>query len=101
METDGLVAPLPNAPPRMRIECAYDCQSRRIAKMVKRWQSSPEQWVTIASWKYLYEGWNLLAEMDDLRGGALERSFVWGLVLSGSMQGDGGAGGLLGIPGFP
>jgi RHS repeat-associated protein len=97
METDGMAALLPNAPPRMRIECAYDGLSRRIAKVVKRWQSGSEQWVTIASWKYLYEGWNVLAELDDLRAGALERAYVWGLDLSGSMQGAGGVGGLLGV----
>ncbi|WP_211325521.1 RHS repeat-associated core domain-containing protein [Roseimicrobium gellanilyticum] len=97
METDGMVALLPNAPPRMRVEFAYDGQSRRVAKVVKRWQSGPEQWVTIASWKYLYEGWNVLVELDELRGGAVERSYVWGSDLSGNMRGAGGVGGLLGV----
>lgn len=97
METDNMVALLPNAPPRMRLEFAYDGQSRRTAKVVKRWQAGSEQWVTTASWKYLYEGWNVLAEMDEIRNGSLERAYLWGTDLSGTPQGAGGVGGLLGV----
>lgn len=43
--------------------------------------------------RFIYDGWNLLAEVAPT--GALLRSFVWGLDLSGTMQGAGGVGGLL------
>ena len=46
-----------------------------------------------ASTRFVYNGWNLLAELDD--AGSSIRSYVWGTDLSGSMQGAGGVGGLL------
>ncbi|MDT9293404.1 MAG: hypothetical protein P5698_26465, partial [Limnospira sp. PMC 1295.21] len=45
---------------------------------------------------YLWDGWNLLAEIDPDNQSPL-RSYVWGLDLSGSMQGAGGVGGLLSV----
>lgn len=45
--------------------------------------------------KYLYDGWNLLAELDGANN--LVRSHMWGLDLSGSIQGAGGVGGLLAV----
>ncbi|NCC60833.1 MAG: RHS repeat-associated core domain-containing protein [Verrucomicrobiae bacterium] len=45
--------------------------------------------------KYLYDGWNLIAELNGNSGNALVRSYTWGLDASGSMQGAGGVGGLL------
>jgi RHS repeat-associated protein len=43
--------------------------------------------------RFLYDGWNLLTELDG--SNTLLRSYMWGLDLSGSMQGAGGVGGLL------
>ena len=48
--------------------------------------------VTVAT-RYLYDGWNLLAELDS--SGAPVRTYAWGLDLSGGAQGAGGVGGLL------
>jgi len=45
--------------------------------------------------KYLYDGWNLIAELNGNSGNALVRSYTWGLDLSGTAQGAGGVGGLL------
>jgi len=42
--------------------------------------------------KFMYDGWLLTLE---LTGNSVQRSYVWGLDLSGSMQGAGGIGGLL------
>ncbi len=47
----------------------------------------------VATNTFLYDGWNLVAELG--AGGAPLRSYVWGSDLSGSMQGAGGVGGLL------
>ncbi|MBK8474728.1 MAG: RHS repeat-associated core domain-containing protein [Opitutaceae bacterium] len=46
--------------------------------------------------RFLYDGWNLLAEFS-VQGSvfSVQRSFTWGLDLSGSSQGAGGVGGLL------
>ena len=43
-----------------------------------------------------YDGWNLIAEVN-AQTGDLIRTYVWGLDLSGTMQGAGGIGGLLWI----
>ena len=49
--------------------------------------------VTIGTYNFLYDGWNLVAEVGT--SGALVRSYTWGTDLSGSQQGAGGVGGLL------
>ncbi|MDI9382261.1 MAG: hypothetical protein QM845_15530, partial [Verrucomicrobiota bacterium] len=43
----------------------------------------------------LYEGWNVVAELDANATNARLRTYVWGLDLSGTRQGAGGVGGLL------
>ena len=45
---------------------------------------------------FFYDAWNLIAEVD-AQTGDLIRTYVWGLDLSGTMQGAGGIGGLLWI----
>ena len=45
--------------------------------------------------KFLYDSWNVLAELDGSNG--LVNSYQWGLDLSGSLQGAGGVGGLVAI----
>ncbi|OGV67777.1 MAG: hypothetical protein A3K19_15760 [Lentisphaerae bacterium RIFOXYB12_FULL_65_16] len=92
METRGdLAVPVPQA----RLEFAYDSQARRVEKKV--YSGAPGNWALQADIKFLYDGWNLLAEIDAT--GALLRSYVWGLDLSGSLQGAGGIGGLLSVNG--
>jgi RHS repeat-associated protein len=44
---------------------------------------------------YLYDGWNMIAEVDANNGNATLRTYVWGTDLSGSRTGAGGVGGLL------
>ena len=61
----------------------YDGQSRRIAK------------ITGANTTvYLYDGWNCIAEYG---GTILSKTNLWGMDLSGTLQGAGGVGGLLGV----
>ena len=43
---------------------------------------------------YLYDGWNRIAEYS---GQTAEKTYLWGMDLSGSMQGAGGVGGLLSV----
>ena len=49
---------------------------------------------TILDLIFLYDGWNLIAEVN-AQTGELIRTYVWGLDLSGSFQGAGGISGLL------
>ena len=76
----------------VRMQFAYDHQSRRTSKVVSNWTGSAWQLTTNL---FLYDGWNLFAELNG--GKVLERSYLWGLDLSGSPQGAGGVGGLLAL----
>jgi RHS repeat-associated protein len=76
-----------SAGPLYQLTFAYDWQGRRIQKV------SVTNGVTIATCNFLYDGWNLEAEMGS--SGTLVRSYVWGADLSGSPQGAGGVGGLV------
>jgi RHS repeat-associated protein len=89
---------------RRKLEFAYDFEGRRVSKKVYTWNTSMSAYNTtpITSLLYIYDGWNLIAEIDllDLDNDVL-RQYVWGPDLSGTLQGAGGVGGLLGIYDFP
>jgi len=72
---------------------AYDYQGRRISKVVSNWTGSA--WSKLSEQRFLYDGWNLIADLD--ANNNLLHSYSWGLDLSGSMQRAGGVGGLIGI----
>lgn len=80
---------------RQKLVFGYDTQSRRVRKQVFGWTGSA--WATTPSsdLRFLYDGWNLLAEYNALSTNAVVRTHVWGLDLSGSAQGAGGVAGLL------
>jgi RHS repeat-associated protein len=66
----------------------YDHQSRLISRGVG---------VTPTTFtRYLYDGWNRIAEYESNgTGHTLKSTYLWGMDLSGTMQGAGGVGGLL------
>lgn len=66
----------------------YDAQSRRIACKVGGQTTV-----------YVHDGWNVIAEYSstDLVTYAPGKSYLWGLDLSGNLQGAGGVGGLLAV----
>jgi YD repeat-containing protein len=66
-----------------RIECTYDYQSRRVRKQVYGWTGTA--WTKTAGQRFLYDGWNLIGQVDEVTG--IRLSFVWGTDLSGTMQG--------------
>jgi RHS repeat-associated protein len=78
---------------RQKLDFAYDGQGRRVAKKVYSWDGTA--WVLGTSARFLYDGWNLIAELNAMNSNASVRTYVWGLDLSGSLQGAGGVGGLL------
>ncbi|MDT9221539.1 MAG: RHS repeat-associated core domain-containing protein, partial [Limnospira sp. PMC 1240.20] len=81
---------------RTRISYTYDSQGRRVMRVISRWHEIDELFYPEETLLYLWDGWNLLAEIDPDNQSPL-RSYVWGLDLSGSMQGAGGVGGLLSV----
>ncbi len=78
---------------KQRLEFAYDGLGRRVQKKTYTWSGSAYQ--LAATTKFLYDGWNLLAEMN--ADNQLQRTYLWGSDLSGTMQGAGGVGGLLAV----
>ena len=78
---------------RTKLEFVYDSQGRRVRKTVSRMDAQTETYIVEEDLRFVYDGWNLLAEIKS--GNNLHRSHVWGLDLSGSLQGAGGVGGLL------
>ncbi len=80
-------------------------EGRRVRKEVFAYDLAAGAFKTASSLdlRYLYDGWNLLAELtpqpSGTRSGTLRywwvRTYGWGIDLSGSPQGAGGVGGLL------
>jgi len=77
---------------KLRLTFGYDTQSRRTTKQVENWSGSA--WTTTLSNKFVYDSWNLIAELNGTNNAAI-RAYTWGLDLSGSLQGAGGIGGLI------
>ncbi|MEI6147775.1 MAG: RHS repeat-associated core domain-containing protein [bacterium] len=76
-----------------RVAFRYDYLSRRIGKSV--FTNTSEAWVPTAESTFVYDGWNLVAETQVSGISTQVSSYVWGLDLSGTLQGAGGIGGLL------
>jgi RHS repeat-associated protein len=69
----------------------YDWQSRRSSKTVSNQVSGI--WYLASDLRFIYDGWNLLAILNP--PSAIAQQFMWGLDLSGTLQGAGGVGGLI------
>ena len=83
----------PTLSSRMKITFEYDHQGRRIRKTY--FTHTGSAWVEQNDTIFLYDGWNVLGELNANSSNAKLRTYVWGLDLSGSPQGAGGVGGLL------
>jgi RHS repeat-associated protein len=80
------------------LEFRYDYLNRRVQKVVTTWNGTT--WTPTSGRRYLYTGWNLVAEFEAPGGtslGALARSYTWGLDLIGSLSSSGGVGALVQI----
>jgi len=97
------------------MQCLYDYQGRRVGKRIFTWGTfrDIDDWYWTESRYFTYDGWNPINERKPARpttmvpyipatstfllglGGQTAASSVWGLDLSGSIQGAGGVGGLL------
>jgi RHS repeat-associated protein len=86
------LAAVPDAA-KLKLSFAYDWMNRRIQKVVYAWNGT--NYVAQATNKFIWDEWNVLAELDHTNG--LIRAYVWGMDLSGSLQGAGGVGGLLAV----
>jgi len=71
----------------------YDDKDRRVSKKVYAKTAEATEWMLAKHEKFAYDGWNMIAVFN--AEDALQKSYLWGKDLSGSMQGAGGVGGLL------
>jgi len=79
--------------PQNSLQFEYDSKSRRIRKRV--WDNTAWTGSSTNDLQFIYDGWNLIAELSNSHSAL--RTYTWGLDLSGSIQGAGGIGGLIGI----
>jgi len=85
---------------QVQLEFIYDSQGRRVKKTVSTWNGS--SFVPASETLFLYDGWNLLAEIDSSSQTVI-RSYTWGHDLSGHAGlprpgvRAGGVGGLLSL----
>lgn len=91
-----LIAVTPLFPLRhpYKLEFEYDYKSRRVGKQVYEWLQA-DNWLLDSATTFVYDGWNLIKESITVNGETSRNSYVWGLDLSGTLQGAGGIGGLL------
>jgi len=98
---------VPLSLPLVRLEFGYDGRSRRVFKRVllqlpapAGQGARPAQWTLARFSRFWYDEWNLMAEETQKAGAdpsSIWRTYIWGTDLSGTMQGAGGVGGLLGL----
>ncbi|MBI4660163.1 MAG: RHS repeat-associated core domain-containing protein, partial [Verrucomicrobia bacterium] len=77
-------------------EYEYDYLGRRVAKKVWYWDSGSGSYVLGLQRRFVYDGWNVLVELDGATNSVMQR-YVWGMDVSGSMQGAGGVGGFVAV----
>src|SRR5690625_3438536 len=70
---------------RIRIDFAYDWKGRRVQKKVQVYENW--LWSAVDERNFHYHGWNLVAELDVT--GTVLKSYLWGLDLSGTLEGAG------------
>ena len=84
--------------PHIRLDFVYDSQNRRVSKTVFT-SNDGTTWIFSSNLRSLYDGWNLIAEYSAPSAESttltLQAAHVWGIDLSGTLQGAGGVGGLL------
>lgn len=92
------IRPLTNSPAASKkwLTFTYDYAGRRIQKTAKTWNTTSSAWDTTVNNRFLYDGWNLIAELNATNN-ALIRGYIWGADISGTLHGAGGVGGLVGI----
>ena len=90
---------LPSSVPRERLVFAYDFLGRRVSKQIYNGNSAGTIWTLADTRCWVYDTWNPIVEMDKSGASAPVPAtyFAWGLDHSGTLQGAGGVGGLLGM----
>ena len=89
---------LPVDVPRVKVEYAYDHQGRMV------WKKVSTNAVVLSTRNLVWDNYNIVRETIHSTVPSFQSStnlYVWGLDLSGSLQGAGGIGGLLAVTTLP
>lgn len=98
IQVETTVAATTAGQPYTKLKFVYDWQGRRIARNV--WKGGTVSSPTfISSRRWLYDDWNVIAEFSASSETTTTvnrlNTFTWGLDLAGTLQSEGGVGGLL------
>ena len=85
------VAPTAFSTGDRKVTYSYDYMGRRLTRKVFTYGST----TPIEYTKFIWDGWLLVAELDGNNNDSVLTTYLWGLDLSGSLEGAGGVGGLL------
>ncbi len=78
----------------VKVSLLYDYMGRRVKKSVYKYNAG--SWILEYEKLFVYDGWNVIEEITTTQGQPPEsKYYVWGLDLSGTLNGAGGIGGLL------
>lgn len=81
-----------------RLEFAYDWHGRRVQRLELEWDVTDGFWRVARDRRFVYDGWNVMSEVEHSNSPPEPRhNYAWGLDLSGTEQGAGGAGGVGGL----
>jgi RHS repeat-associated protein len=75
--TSMVAIPTVPAEAKQRFEFAYDATARRIQKKVYAWDIPTSTYQLQSTTKFVYDGWNLVAELDG--NNAITRTYTWAL----------------------
>ena len=81
-----------NIGPQISLKFEYDAMGRRIRKQV--WGNTNWTGTAATDLRFAYDGWNMASTLNSSL--SLLNFCMWGMDLSGSIQGAGGIGGLVG-----
>jgi RHS repeat-associated protein len=76
-----------------RMTYRYDYLGRLASRAYASWNAGTSTWSDFENVRYIYDGWNRIDAVN--WDNSIGSQHVWGLDLSGSMQGAGGVGGML------
>lgn len=88
-----MVEPLARTAGVRRVRYGYDYLSRRAWRGVDAWDGAA--WTRVETNRYAYDGWRVLAEVNERAAGTTTNTYVWGLDVSGTFEEAAGVGGLL------
>lgn len=88
---DQAIAAWSSSITKQKLEFAYDYLHRRVQKKTYTWNGSA--WTLATHRKFLYEGWNVIREDEELTNKA--KTLAWGLDVVSSLSGSAGVGALV------